>query len=117
MTSSKRLLLINSFYTEFLLDIGIDFALDCVKCCGVKVALAMLDIYARACFVGASNCLFYYRFISVIYAAWFICSLSPEMHDTSIDVFDEPFLSPNKACKWFMLSFRSYLCACCIDDG
>ena len=77
----------------------------------------MLDIYARACFVGASNCSFYYRFISVIYAAWFICSLSPEMHDTSIDVFDEPFLSPNKACKWFMLSFRSYLCVCCIDDG
>ena len=33
-----------------------------------------------------------------------ICS-HLETHDTSIDVFDEPFLSPNKACKCGMISF------------
>ena len=57
----------NSFYTEFLLDIGIDFALDCVKCCGVKVSLAMLDIYARACFV---------RFITVLFLLFMPLGLS-----------------------------------------
>ena len=82
------------------------------KCCYVSIVLIICNshicIYAFLAF-RVIDVLVLFLLLLLLFTVVVFVYFYLETHDTSIDVFDDPFLSPNKACKCFMVLFHLLL--------